>query len=243
MAVYLPARTLSPFTTLGIAWCAFAVLLLALTAFQVDTRLADWLYRLQGDSWLLRRAFFTEVVLHEGGRRISQVMASLVLVGLLVSHSVPAGRPWRRPLAYLLTAVALSTLTIAIVKHLVSMDCPWDLIRYGGSREFVGLFQRRPVTYPDVACFPSGHASAGYAWIALYYFFHSTLPRWRWMGLALALSLGLVFGIGQQLRGAHFLSHDLWTLMLCWTLSFVLATKWLPDYPLSERSADALSAV
>jgi len=29
------------------------------------------------------------------------------------------------------------------------------------------------------------------------------------------------------LGGAHFLSHDLWTLMLCWTISAALASRLL----------------
>jgi membrane-associated PAP2 superfamily phosphatase len=31
-----------------------------------------------------------------------------------------------------------------------------------------------------------------------------------------------VFGIGQQLRGAHFLSHDVATALICWLLSLGL---------------------
>ena len=27
---------------------------------------------------------------------------------------------------------------------------------------------------------------------------------------------GTGFGVAQQLRGAHFLSHDLWTAAICW---------------------------
>ena len=71
--------------------------------------------------------------------------------------------------------------------------------------------------------FPPGHASAGYTWIASYFFFAAIRPQWRWAGLALGLGLGLTFGITQQFRGAHFLSHDLWTVMICWTVSFVLS--------------------
>lgn len=50
------------------------------------------------------------------------------------------------------------------------MECPWDLTRYGGDLPFVGLLERRPADMPDTACFPAGHASAGYAWLALYFF-------------------------------------------------------------------------
>ena len=65
-------------------------------------------------------------------------------------------------------------------------------------------------------CFPAGHASAGYAWVALYFFFLATRPAWRWRGLAIGLATGAVFGISQQLRGAHFLSHDIFAMIICW---------------------------
>ena len=47
------------------------------------------------------------------------------------------------------------------------------------------------------------------------------------------LLLGLVFGIGQQLRGAHFVSHDVWTLGLCWFIATTLALWWRRSMPLT----------
>ena len=44
----------------------------------------------------------------------------------------------------------------------------------------------------------------------------------------IGLGLGLLFGIGQQLRGAHFLSHDLWSLAICWTVSLVIFRLFWP---------------
>jgi len=51
----------------------------------------------------------------------------------------------------------------------------------------------------------------------LYFFFLNAGPHLRWRGLAIGIAAGVVFGIAQQLRGAHFLSHDLWTAAICWT--------------------------
>ena len=102
------------------------------------------------------------------------------------------------------------------------MDCPWDLLRYGGEKAYYELFSRRPAGMGSAGCFPAGHASAGYAWVALYFFYLATRPRWRWWGLGAAMALGMVFGIAQQLRGAHFLSHDLWALMLCWLVALAM---------------------
>lgn len=99
---------------------------------------------------------------------------------------------------------------------------PWDLLRYGGRQPFIGLFTLRPEGMPAQACFPAGHASAGYAWLCLYFFALLWRPSWRWTGLWIGLGTGLVFGISQQLRGAHFLSHDIATALICWLLSLGL---------------------
>jgi membrane-associated PAP2 superfamily phosphatase len=65
-------------------------------------------------------------------------------------------------------------------------------------------------------CFPAGHASAGFAWLVGYFAWPqgSAVAR-RW--LIGALIAGLTLGVAQQLRGAHFMSHTLWTSWICWT--------------------------
>ena len=146
----------------------------------------------------------------------------LVVLAWVATHVLPDWRFLRRPLASLLVAVMLSTLLVAWVKSWTNMDCPWDLVRYGGDRRLIDLFALRPLGLRRGACIPAGHASAGNAWMALYFFFASVAPRWRWAGLAVGVGLGLLFGFTQQLRGAHFLSHDIWTAALCWATALLL---------------------
>jgi len=144
---------------------------------------------------------------------------ALVLAASLISRQM---KLWRRPLAYLLLATLLSTAAVGLLKRWTNVDCPWDLLRYGGDRTYYSLFMHRPSILGQARCFPAGHASAGYAWTALYFFLLSTRPGWRWWGLGFALGLGALFGVTQQLRGAHFLSHDVCTLMVCWLIALAL---------------------
>jgi len=65
-------------------------------------------------------------------------------------------------------------------------------------------------------CFPAGHASAGFAFIGGFFALRHTLPRTARRWLAGALAAGLVLGLAQQVRGAHYMSHTLWTAWLCW---------------------------
>ena len=41
---------------------------------------------------------------------------------------------------------------------------------------------------------------------------------WLWT----ALAVGIFLGLSQQLRGAHYLSHTLWSAWLCWTVGLAV---------------------
>lgn len=207
---------------------ALAVVFVAWTLLHGDLWLADRLYAWEGHQWALRHAWLTEQVIHKDGRTVSQVAWLTVVVLWLVACRRRDWAPLRRPLLYLLTATAASTLLVLVVKALSDMDCPWDLSRYGGSRPYIALFQWRPAGLGRGMCFPAGHASGGYTWLALYFFLLMVKPGLRWWGLAIGLGAGLLFGISQQLRGAHFLSHDLAAVAICWTCAVVLHRAFWP---------------
>lgn len=190
-----------------------------LGAYLLDMPLARLLFEWQGGSWALRQHVVLEGVMHRGGR-LSSLLAWLSLLGATALYwRREAARAWTRPAARLLLALLASTLLVAVLKSVTHMDCPWDLSAYGGERPFIGLFAARPKELGHPACFPAAHAATGYAWVALYFFLAAVRPRWRWAGLGIALTAGLVFGIAQQLRGAHFLSHDIASLAVCWAVA------------------------
>ena len=195
---------------------AFAVLAIGLMLLHGDAWVADRLYAWQGHRWALRDAFVTQGLIHIAGRDLSTAAWLAVAATWVVARLRPGMAALRTPLAYLALSTLLATALVAWIKSWSNMDCPWDLLRYGGDRPYVGLLGLRPLGLSRGVCFPAGHASGGYAWMALYFFFLMLRPRLRWFGLALGIVTGLVFGVSQQLRGAHFLSHDLWTATICW---------------------------
>jgi membrane-associated PAP2 superfamily phosphatase len=211
-----------------VAWQALvplaslAVATICLIPLGGDRWIADHVYAAEGGRWALRNSYLLTRVLHAGGKALS-TLAWLSLLALALRATMGVRwKPLRRPLLVLLLSVAASTLVVSVLKHVTRMDCPWDAAVYGGMHPYFTLLQARPAGIRPSGCFPAGQASAGYAWVALYFFCASVRPAWRRIGLAVGIGAGLVLGIAQQLRGAHYLSHDLWTLAICWFVALGL---------------------
>lgn len=203
-----------------------------------DRWLADAIFQAEGSHWALRDHWLTGRLIHDGGR-IASALAWLAMLGLyLRALRRPGQAALRRALLFVLIAVALGTGVVSVLKSMTHVDCPWDLVGYGGTRMPLGLFTPLPAGTRPGVCYPAGHASAGYAWVSLYFAALLWQPRWRWHGLAIGLAAGLLFGIGQQLRGAHFLSHDVATLAVCWLLSLALFCVFAARTPGASRSAE-----
>ena len=78
---------------------------------------------------------------------------------------------------------------------------------------------------PRGHCFPAAHASSGYALVAFYFALRERHAAWARCALLIGLATGLLFGIAQQARGAHFLSHDVWSAFLVWMTTLTLYTS------------------
>lgn len=186
-----------------------------------DFALAHFWYQLEGGHWALENNWLTKGIIHTQGRHLTTAMMVAVFLGLAWNWKKPSRRRW----VYLAVTAPLIVIVVSIIKHLVPMDCPWSLLDFGGDRPFIALFAHRPADLPASQCFPAGHASSGYAWLALYF----AIPGKKPWALLPGIAIGLTFGIAQQLRGAHFLSHDLWTIMLSLTISYLTARVLLPQ--------------
>lgn len=201
-----------------------AVLLFSLTyGVGLDFTLASALYQMQGESWLLQHHWLTETLLHRHVRTLNEIVVLTLLACWLWRHFARKDQSKKQQaLGILLLSLLLSFAAVAVLKRLLPMECPWDLQHFGGSSAFWGLFATRPDSVPATQCFPAGHASIGFAWLALYYYWYEVTPQKAWQGLLIGASAGLLLGFVQQLRGAHFISHDIATAAICWLIATVL---------------------
>ena len=160
------------------------------------------------DHWLLAG------VLHAGGR----LLAWLLVLGLCLSVWWPAGALARiappRRLQLALTALA-GALAVSLLKAGSHTSCPWDLAAFGGVAPHASHWSLQADGGAG-RCFPAGHAAAGFGFVGGYFAFRPEHPVIARSWLAASLAAGLVLGVAQQWRGAHFMSHTLWSAVVCW---------------------------
>ncbi|MDZ4211286.1 MAG: hypothetical protein U1C59_06195, partial [Methylotenera sp.] len=67
-----------------------------------------------------------------------------------------------------------------------------------------------------------------------YFSFRDYKPKLAVAMLVTSLVLGFIMGWAQMMRGAHFLSHNLWTAWVVWMMLFVQYLIWPPKTLLSS---------
>lgn len=187
----------------------------------LDLRFSEALYELQGGAWAYKESWLLEDVLHSGGRTLSGLVGLVLLLGIVASFFVSPLRERRRSLVYLFVVALTGSLVVSVLKQYTHVDCPWDLTQFGGDLDYLGLFESKSSRVEYGQCFPAGHASAAYCWFGLVFLAMRYRPRLLPYAIAAVVLIGLVFGLTQQIRGAHFLSHDIWTAWICWVSAYL----------------------
>jgi membrane-associated PAP2 superfamily phosphatase len=205
---------------------AFVLLAMLLESTRIDVWLADAIYRWEGGAWSLRRDPIVRDLLHNDAKRVIGVVYGVLVLACVLSYFLERLAAYRGGLVYMVVAVAGSTLLVALLKDITHVNCPWSVDRYGGDVPYLSTWREVLLHGGSGRCFPSGHAGSGYALVGSYFYCRRFAPRWRWLALGAALGLGVAFGVAQQLRGAHYLSHDVWALAICWFVA-VAATPLL----------------
>lgn len=135
-------------------------------------------------------------------------------------------RPYRQSLFFLACAIGLVPTLVAGTKYLTNIYCPGQTVLYGGDKPYVRVLESYPTGFHAPKrglCFPAGHATVGFSLMALYF----VLPtrHARLVSLIGGLALGWALGIFQMLRGHHYLSHVLITMVASWLVIIILAVQ------------------
>jgi membrane-associated PAP2 superfamily phosphatase len=180
-----------------------------------------------GFAW--RDHWFTAGLMHGGIRMLGWGAFLILLVG--VWRPLPFARLLsRRELVWWLVTTLLCVALIPLLKRASATSCPWALAEFGGgAAQYVPHWVRGLTDGGPGGCFPSGHASTAFAFLSGWFALRERNPSAARMWLLIVVAAGAALGGVQAVRGAHYVSHSLWTAWICWVtcaLSFHGLKAW-----------------
>ncbi len=114
-----------------------------------------------------------------------------------------------------LLGIALNLVVVPMLKQFSLTSCPHALAMFGGPAQWVSHWMWGMADGGPGRCFPSGHVVAAFAFLpmALAWREQDKAVAGRW--LVSVLAGGALLGLTQVVRGEHYLSHVLWSGLLC----------------------------
>lgn len=211
----------------GVAWngaallAASAALLLAWDLTGWDLAVSRWFGSAQGFSW--RGVWWASEVMHGQARWLGWAVFAALLINVWWPWSFARALSRRERWRWVVVTVACALL-IPLLKRASLTSCPWSLAEFGGgAAQFVPHWMLGVRDGGSGGCFPSGHASTAFAFVGGWFALRGQAPRAARVWLAVTLLAGVVLGAVQVMRGAHYVSHPLWT---AW---FSVSLAWAAD--------------
>ncbi len=203
------------------------VLVLTLAVFEstsLDILVQDRLYD-PVHGWCINRdAQVPKLIFYDGPKVVIGVIGVVLVLCLAVPVSNSAKLPFsRREAVFLLVCLGLIPLTAGVLKKTTGVFGPWKIARYGGEQPYRTLFESMPHVAGQARGrgFPAAHCSGAFALMGLYFVAKGQSARKA--GLACGLAAGWTVGLYQMLKGAHYLSHTVVTMIVAWLMVQLLA--------------------
>jgi membrane-associated PAP2 superfamily phosphatase len=192
---------------------------------QVDLAISRWFFDEARHAFPLSDRWLLKTLLHDFARTASALAALTVLTATATSWLTKWPQrvhAHRHALLFASGACFAGAATVGLLKHFSAHACPWDLTIFGGTLLYRPLLGATVVTQTVQGCLPAAHPLVGYAWLSVGFALAPVARHLAWRAWAIAFALGSAAGIVQILRGAHFLSHVLWSAWIIWGVNVVL---------------------
>jgi len=134
--------------------------------------------------------------------------------------------------------LALIPLIVGNIKKFTDIYCPNQLDLYSGQYPYFRIFDEKTADFKEMRCqksphgeilqgkcnygqcFPAGHPVTAFALMILFFALKNAF--WRYFWLFLSITLGWVLGLYQMLKGAHFFSHVLVSMLVCFLVAAII---------------------
>ena len=195
-------------------WCLTFLILFPPHALDIAVSRLFWV---NGDWPWHDNVFFSEV-LHKGTKAVPIVIALYVLYQIAHQFFQRKSTSFNQEIfaryCYVFAAMALSVFLVWWFKQTSGVSCPWSVTEFGGAEKITD--PQWPFIFRSGACWPGGHAGTGFCLFSLYFALRDRFPRKSYWVLGAVLVFGLICSATRTMQGAHFVSHNVATLLIDW---------------------------
>jgi membrane-associated PAP2 superfamily phosphatase len=209
-------------------WLALCVLLIVIFIWDItdlDVAWEHWYGNAQG--FALRNDDLLQYWFHDFAQNILRALflVCVVMVFYPLGFFKRLAKPER---VHLVLATLLALISVLVVKRISQTSCPWSLIEFGGVARYVPYWQWGVPDGGGGHCFPGGHSSSGFAFVAAAFWLRSLSKQLAVLAWLTASATGLMLGWVQQMRGAHFFSHTMWAWLLYYGvgMAYFYSVQW-----------------
>ena len=195
------------------------VALIAWDALGLDLPISRWFGDAAGFPW--RDQWLVSDVLHSGARYAAWALALVLAAGIWRPLPFARGLARDERIAWVVATIGCALL-IPLLKLASLTSCPWSLAEFGGTATHVSHWAFGQADGGPGRCFPAGHATAAFCFLPGWTVLRRSAPRAARRWLVATVVAGAVLTMVQVVRGAHYVSHSLWTGWCCAVLGVVL---------------------
>ena len=205
-----------------------AILLIAVIALfqftQLDISVQNFFYNFETKTWLIDKDEpILKFFLYDGLKTALIIFAVAILFSLILFRKKAIIQKYKKGLLIVLAAAIFVPLLIGSLKAITNTPCPCNIVNFNGKYPDIKVFDSYPKDFVQTSkakCWPAGHASGGFALMALFFLFKTPINQKR--ALITGLVVGWSMGVYKMLLGDHFLSHSIITMLMAWLIILII---------------------
>lgn len=211
-------------------WAVFSfvtLIIIVLEAFpRIDFSISSWFYDAQTRTFPLASDVLWRDWLHHKLRYSLRPFQMLSVILWLASFFWEPLKKWRSTFLYFVLSSVVAAGLVAELKILTQRACPYQLTEFGGEATFYPLFSGVP-EIPGNKCWPGGHVLHAFTLFPLYFIAWRHGMNKTAIGiLIVVVAFGMLLNVTQIVRGHHFLSHNMWSMLIGWSVAMTFDRIW-----------------
>ena len=204
------------------------ILLIAVIALfqftELDIFVQNFFYNFETKNWIIDKDEpILKFFFYDGIKALLILLGVAIFFSLIFLRKRRFVQEYKKGLIIVLLSAILVPLLIGSLKAITNTPCPCNIIHFNGTYPETKVFDSYPKDFKQkskVKCWPAGHASGGFALMALFFLFKT--PKNQKRALIGALIIAWSMGIYKMLLGDHFLSHTIITMIMSWLIILII---------------------